>query len=127
MGKPKKRYYKRRKKGLTLSEDGNKFHSKFERDCYELIKEYLPNTKLDLQKSYPKHVKYNKIEKKTCDFYFEYNNTPIWLEVSSYKSKRTDYRTEMKRRIISQYYPTNIFLFLDSLKKLKDILKQTNS
>lgn len=125
--KPKTKYKKRIKK-YSLSKDKNKFHSKFERDCYELLISYIDKAKITLQKKYPRHNIYNKLEKKTCDFYLYLNLTLIvWLEVSTYNKPLTTYRTDQKRKIINYMYPTNTFLFVNSLKQLEDILIQAKS
>ena len=99
----------------TLSDKKEFFHSKFELECWNMIKEVIPETMVSRQKQYG-------VGKMSVDFYFPL--AKIWLEVSTYDLVRKKGYTRKlfyKKRIVEKEIGEN-FCFVNNMKQMKFFL-----
>lgn len=111
------RLRKVKKYTYVLSDEKEFFHSQFELDCWNLIKDNIPESRIERQK------KYLDTSKMTVDFYFP--DIKLWLEVSSYNiNRKAGYkkRLEYKKKVVEQ--KNEKFQFANSFKDLNVLLEK---
>lgn len=105
----KKKFRKSRRKVIV---DGLEFDSKFESNIYAILLQFFE------AKYIKRQVLYFKDRLFSCDFVIvDYFPIPIWIECSTYKSKKYLAKIERKRKWIEQR--NQHFIFFNNLRSTR--------